>query len=221
MGVTNLEKNQDHSHTKNAALFAIDLVIAASNILIDEDKPELGHINILAGFHSGAVVANVVGSLNPRYGLFGDTVNTASRMQTNARPNRVLCSDAAYKNLAEQAPEIPVKKRGKIAVKGKGDMMVYWIGDDTINQDRRTKTATKRGTDTKSVDFEETSLDMGEEAKPVDGKLWRQNLQSKMQDIDSTTTKKKSVAAKEAAAPAAKKGLKNVKNMRMSRANLA
>ena len=128
MGVTNLDKAQIDTHAKNAANFAIDLVNEASKIVIDEEDPAKGYINIRVGFHSGPVVSNVIGSLNPRYGLFGDTVNTSSRMESNSKANRILCSDASYKLLVEQAPEISVKKRSRIAVKGKGDMVVYWVG---------------------------------------------------------------------------------------------
>lgn len=73
MGVTNLAGDQTDSHAKLAALFAIDLVAEANQILIDEDNPDKGYVNVRVGFHSGPVVSNVIGSLNPRYGLFGDT----------------------------------------------------------------------------------------------------------------------------------------------------
>jgi class 3 adenylate cyclase len=132
LGVTNLEKKQMDCHTKNAALFAIDLVKEASQILIDNEDPSKGHINIRVGFHSGAVVSNVIGSLNPRYSLFGDAISVATRMEENSKANRVLCSEDAYKILQEQAPEIIVQKRGKLTIKGKGEIKVYWVGGDIL-----------------------------------------------------------------------------------------
>ena len=57
-------------------------------------------------------------------------------MESNSKSNRILCSEKAYKLLREQAPDILCHKRGKIQVKGRGDMMTYWVGDKLIKAKR-------------------------------------------------------------------------------------
>jgi class 3 adenylate cyclase len=128
-----VEGDQDDSHVKRIAEFAVDTVAAAGNVLIDEDEPDLGCLHIRVGFHSGHVVSNVIGSLNPRFGLFGDTMNTAARMESNSAKGRIHCSAVSAKLLREQATEFPIRRRGKITVKGKGTMTTYWVGGQPLD----------------------------------------------------------------------------------------
>jgi len=130
MAITNLVKDQSTDHVKRAALFSKDAIKAASETLIDEEEPEKGYVQIRVGFHSGPVIADVIGSRLPKYGVFGDTVNTASRMESNSEAGRIHCSEFSATILKSQDPDIRVIHRGSIKIKGKGQMVTYWIGDD-------------------------------------------------------------------------------------------
>ncbi|KAL3926590.1 MAG: hypothetical protein SGBAC_013416 [Bacillariaceae sp.] len=57
-------------------------------------------------------------------------MNTAARMEGLSTSDRIQCSAASASLLKQQAPDFPIRRRGKILVKGKGDMVTYWVGKE-------------------------------------------------------------------------------------------
>lgn len=130
VGVCNLVKNQESDHAKRIAEFAIDALNASANTPILPDDASMGTVKIRVGIHCGPLIARVVGSRNPRYCVFGDTVNTTARMESNSMPMRIHCSDRAAQVLKQQAPTLQLEPRGMIPIKGKGEMSTFFVNHD-------------------------------------------------------------------------------------------
>ncbi|OMP29982.1 adenylate/guanylate cyclase domain-containing protein [Mangrovimonas sp. DI 80] len=82
--------------------------------------------NMRIGIHSGPVIAGVVGKKKFAYDLFGDSVNTASRIETNGQVGKVNISQATY-DLLKNEQDLVFEPRGKIEAKGKGEMEMYFV----------------------------------------------------------------------------------------------
>jgi len=79
------------------------------------------------GINIGPVVAGVIGARKPQYDIWGNTVNVASRMDSTGLPNHTQVTEEAYLVLKNSPYEFQC--RGKVKVKGKGDMTTYFLVD--------------------------------------------------------------------------------------------
>ncbi|GIY37194.1 atrial natriuretic peptide receptor 1 [Caerostris extrusa] len=91
MVVSGLPIKNGDNHAVEIASMALHLLEAIKKFVIRHRKNDTLMLRI--GLHSGAVCAGVVGQKMPRYCLFGDTVNTASRMESTGLPLRIHCSE--------------------------------------------------------------------------------------------------------------------------------
>lgn len=82
------------------------------------------------GIHTGPLVAGIVGVKKFQYDIWGDTVNTASRMESNGEVGKVNISQATYALLKDD-PTLRFESRGKIETQGKGEMEMWFVKENT------------------------------------------------------------------------------------------
>jgi adenylate cyclase len=107
-------------HDAAIAQFALDICEAIKQY----ERPDGSRFQIRIGINTGPVVAGVIGRRKFAYDLWGDTVNIASRMEATGEPQRIQVTPELYEKLKDKFLFEP---RGYVAVKGRGQMMTYWL----------------------------------------------------------------------------------------------
>ncbi|XP_048750955.2 atrial natriuretic peptide receptor 1-like isoform X4 [Ostrea edulis] len=122
--------------TRNGNLHAREIARMALNLLNETLSFKIRHrpkeqLKLRIGVHSGSVCAGVVGMKMPRYCLFGDTVNTASRMESNGLPLRIHVSPDT-KKILDTFGTFELDLRGPVDMKGKGTITTYWLTGERV-----------------------------------------------------------------------------------------
>ncbi len=107
-------------HARALALMGLDMLAAMRS---DDEVGRMG-LELRVGINSGPVVAGVIGRKRFLYDLWGDAVNTASRMESYGTPGRIQTTRATYELLAD---EFEFESRGTISVKGKGEVEAWYL----------------------------------------------------------------------------------------------
>ncbi|KAJ8311507.1 hypothetical protein KUTeg_010862 [Tegillarca granosa] len=124
MVVSGLPERNGNLHAREIARMSLALLNAVLSFKIRHRPNE--QLKLRIGIHTGPVCAGVVGLKMPRYCLFGDTVNTASRMESNGLPLRIHCSPFT-KEVLDTFDIFELELRGPVEMKGKGKVTTWWL----------------------------------------------------------------------------------------------
>ncbi|XP_025266897.1 atrial natriuretic peptide receptor 1 isoform X2 [Camponotus floridanus] len=124
MVVSGLPVRNGMNHAREIARMSLALRDTVMTFSIRHRPNE--QLKLRIGMHSGPCVAGVVGLKMPRYCLFGDTVNTASRMESNGEALKIHVSPKT-KEILDTFGTFELVCRGEVILKGKGPMTTYWL----------------------------------------------------------------------------------------------
>jgi len=112
---------EDTNHAEKAILAAFKI-----NEWVNQHNKNVGKYEIRIGLNSGPVIAGIVGNKKFAYDIWGDTVNTASRMESSGAAGKINISQSTYEIIKDN-DNFDFEYRGKINVKGKGEVDMYFV----------------------------------------------------------------------------------------------
>ncbi|XP_048419005.2 adenylate cyclase type 1-like isoform X2 [Stegostoma tigrinum] len=114
-------KRSIYSHLSTLADFAIEMF----DVLDEINYQSYNDFVLRVGINVGPVVAGVIGARRPQYDIWGNTVNVASRMDSTGVQGKIQVTEDVYRMLNKSNYELVC--RGKVSVKGKGEMLTYFL----------------------------------------------------------------------------------------------
>jgi class 3 adenylate cyclase len=112
------------NHVEAVAELALAMQAAIAQFTVPSPDGGTKTLMMRIGIHTGAVGAGVIGTTKFAYDLWGDTVNTASRMESQGVPGRIQVTETTYQLLQQQ---YDFEERGLVDIKGKGVMKTYFL----------------------------------------------------------------------------------------------
>ncbi|CAH1800463.1 unnamed protein product [Owenia fusiformis] len=124
MVVSGLPTRNGIQHVANIADMSLEMLASIANFRVRHMPRRKLQMRI--GMHTGTCAAGVVGTTMPRYCLFGDSINMASRMESTSEGMRIQMSPEANGLLSKHVGYL-VKERGEVEIKGRGKINTFWL----------------------------------------------------------------------------------------------